>query len=542
MEYDYWTSARRLSRRSALGGLAGAGAVAATLTTAGCGGGAKKPAGSSAPSAPAAAATPVRGGTLTLGLQSDIANIDPLKSTAVYDRQVQYHVFDSLIAINKDLQLLPGLALSWETSDPLSIVFKLRQGVKFHDSTDFNADAVKFNLDRILQTPSSPRAGEIAGVQSVQAVDPNTVKLALKSPFSPLLAQLVDRAGMILSPAAIQKLGDDLTRNPTGAGTGPFKFVEYKKDDHVSLQRNEAYWSKDASGGALPYLDKLVYRPIPDETQRLNSLKTGEIDFADNVPRKDVAAMKQDPTLVYRSIPALSYSGFWMNGAQDPFRDMRVRQALAWSVDRQQIVDTVYFKIPVVSNGPIAPPQFAYNPSYKPYTRDVTRAKALLSQAGRAGVTFTILVQAGSPLLQQLAELLKDQVKEAGFSLNIQELDFPTILTNLSKHQFQAAIVGWSGRIDPDGNTYIQYHTGGGNNYGQYSNPAMDKALDDARATFDQGQRKTLYQQVNRLAAEEAPEIFIYHDVTGQYSTAKVTHFTPVADAIYRFHDVWKRA
>jgi len=533
MAYKLSTSVRRLRRRTALAGLA-AGAV----TLAGCGGGTPKPAG---PSATAAAAL-VRGGTLILGLQNDIASLDPLKSSSVYDRQVQYHIYDSLIATNKDLQLVPGLALSWETSDPLSIVLKLRQGVKFQDGNDFNADAVKFNFDRILQTPSSPRLGEIVGVTAAQAVDPNTVKLVLKSPAAPLLAQLVDRSGMILSPAAIQKLGDGLALNPAGAGTGAFKFVEYKKDDHLNLQRNEIYWGRDASNGALPYLDKLVYRPITDETQRLNSLKTGEIDFADTVARKDVAAMKQDPSLIYGQVPSLAYSGFWMNGAEEPFKDVRVRQSLAWSVDRQQIVDTVYFKLPVVSNGPIAPPQFAYDPNYKPYTRDLNKAKALLSQAGRSGVTFTLLAQAGSAQAQTQAELLKDQVKDAGFTVNIQELDFPTILSNLAKHQFQAAVVGWSGRIDPDGNTYIEYHTGGGNNYGQYSNPAVDKALDDARATFDQNQRKPLYQQVNKLVAEEAAEVFIFHDVTGQYSTAKVRHYTMVADGIYRFHDVWKQA
>jgi len=421
-------------------------------------------------------------------------------------------------------------------------MFKLRPGVKFHDGTDFNADAVKLNLDRILQTSSSPRYPEITGVDAVQVVDAATVRLQLRTPFSPLLAQLVDRAGMILSPAAITKLGDDLTRNPVGAGTGPFKFVDYKKDDHITLTRNETYWGKDAGGGALPYLDKLSIRPIPDETQRLNSLRTGEIDFADGVPSKDVASIKSDPTLTYSAIAALSYNGFWLNATQDPFRDVRVRQALAWSIDRQQIIDTVYYKIPVLSNGPVAPPQFAYDPSYKPFMRDLSRAKALLGQAGRSGVTFSLMITAGSPIVQQQAELLKDQVKDAGFTMNLQALDFPTLVSMLTKHTFQAGLSGWSGRLDPDGNTYIQYHSGSASNYAQYANPAMDKALDDARLTFDQGQRASLYRQVNKLAAEEAPYIFTFHDVTGQFSTAKVKHFTPVPDAIYRFVDVWKQA
>jgi peptide/nickel transport system substrate-binding protein len=450
-------------------------------------------------------------------------------------------MYDSLIGTNPALQLIPALATSWETADPTSLVLKLRQGVTFHDGTSFDATAVKFNLDRILQTPSSPRTSEITGVESVQVIDPATVKLSLKNPFSPLLAQLVDRAGMVLSPTAIQKLGDALAQNPQGAGSGPFKFVEWKKDDHITLDRNADYWRKDQSGGALPYLDRLIIRPIVDETQRFNSLRTGEIDFADTVAQKDVAAMKQDPSLTYVQIPALSFFGYYLNCAQEPFADIRVRQALAWSIDRQQIVDTVYFKIPVVSNGPIAPPQFPYDASFKPYSRDIAKAKGLLAQAGHPTVTFTMLVTAGQTVQQQHAELVKDQIKDAGFTLNIQQLDLPTISGALTKHDFQAALIGWTGRLDPDGNTYTQFHTGGGNNYGQYTNPAMDQALDAARQTSDQGQRKTLYQQVNKLAADDAPYVFIYHDMTGQYSTAKVKHFTPIADGIYRFVDVWKQ-
>jgi peptide/nickel transport system substrate-binding protein len=537
MEEHYWARMVRPTRRRLL---ADAAASVTGLALASCSSGKAPSSGGATPTARSTA--PVRGGTLTVGLANDIANLDPLRSSLVVDREIQYHIYDSLIATNKDLQLVPGLALSWETSDPTSIVFKLRPGVKFQDGTDFNADAVKFNLDRILQTPTSPRQSEITGVQAVQAVDPSTVKLSLKAAFSPLLAQLVDRSGMILSPTAIQKLGDDLTRNPTGAGTGPFKFVEYKKDDHINLARNETYWAKDNLGGALPYLDKLVYRPIVDETQRLNSLKTGEIDFADEVPTKDVASIKTDPSLVYASIPALSFDGFYLNGSAEPFRDIRVRQALAWSIDRQQIIDTVYSKVYTVSNGPIAPPQFPYDSSYKPFTRDIAKAKALLGQAGRSGVTFTLLITAGQPQTQQFGELVKDQAKDAGFTVNLQDLDFPTLVGMLTKHTFQAGTTGWSGRLDPDGNTYIQFHSGAGNNYGQYSNPAMDKALDDARLTFDPAQRKPLYQQANKLAAEEAPYIFIYHRVTGQFSTTKVQHFTSVPDKIYRFADAWKQS
>lgn len=551
MDNAYWTNLQRLNRRRLLGG-AGAAGVAALLAA--CGStkknaatataGAKSTAAAASSRSTAAAAsssgTPVRGGTMTVALASDVANLDPLKSSLYVDRLIHYQMYDSLIATDKNLKLLPSLALSWETSDPTALVFKLRPGVKFHDGTDFNGDAVKYTIDRILQTPSSPRHSEITGVESVQVVDPTTVKFVLAHPFSPLLAQLVDRSGMILSQAAVQKGGATFTDKPVGAGTGPFTFVEWVKGDHITLARNANYWGKDSSGGALPYFDKLVYRPIPDETQRLNLLKTGEIDFSDGVPAKDVASVKTDSSLIYSQIPALSYGGVDIHSKAPVFSDVRVRQALAWSIDRQAIVDSVFFKINPVAYGPIAPPMFPYDPNFKPYTRDIAKAKSLLAAAGQSSVTFTMLITAGSPQTKQLAELIKDQVKDAGFVVNLTSLDFPTLNAMTVRHQYEAAIEGWSGRIDPDGNTYNQLHTGGGFNDGEYSNPAMDKALDDARLTYDQSQRKSLYQQVDKLAANDVPYVWLDFGVTGQYSTAKVKNFTPVPDAIYRFADVWK--
>jgi peptide/nickel transport system substrate-binding protein len=545
---SYWTERNRgLSRRRLL---SGAGAIGATAALAACGGNNAGKKGTTGAATPGGAATsaaaggsPVRGGTLTVGLAStDIYNLDPLPSGAYVDRLIYYQMYDSLLSTDKDLKLNPGLALSWETSDPLNIVFHLRQGVTFHDGTPFNADAVKYNIDRIKQTPSSPRNSEIASVDSVQVVDPATVKFVLKSPTAPLLATLVDRAGMILSPAAIQKAGATLTQKPTGAGTGAFKFVDYVKSDHINLARNESYWGKDAAGGALPYLDKLTYRFLVDDAQRLNSLKTGEIDFSDGIAPKDVDAAKKDPSLTYVQIPALSWTGIELNSSTGIFKDIRVRQAFAWAIDRQQIVDSLLFKINPVATGPIAPSQFPFDPSYKPYTRDVAKAKALLQAAGNPTPSFTLIVYAGSQSDQQLGELIKDEALEAGFTVNIQALEGAAIAPLQMKHQFEALRYFWSGRQDPDGNTYNHFHTNGGFNDGLYSNPTMDKALEDARTTFDQSQRKTLYQQVNKLAAEEAPHLFIYNGVTGQASTPKVKHFTPVPDGIYRFIDVWKTA
>src|SRR3954469_6572071 len=226
---------------------------------------AAKPADAAKPAA--AGGTPTKGGTLRIGLSSEAVTMDPHLSGSKIDRQIYHNIYEPLVMLDTKLQIQPSLAESWSYPDPKTLVFKLRQGVKFHDGTDFDADAVKFNVDR-MQNPDtkSVRTGEIANIQNAEVVDPYTVKLNLKKPDSTLLATLTDRAGMIISPDAVKKFGADIQRNPVG--TGPFQFVEWVKDDHLATKRFDAYWDKNNG----PYLDGLRYRPIPDDTVALQSL------------------------------------------------------------------------------------------------------------------------------------------------------------------------------------------------------------------------------------------------------------------------------
>ncbi len=256
------------------------------------------PAAAASPAASAGAAK--KGGTLKAGLfGSDILSLDPLTSGAIIDREIYYNIYDSLVAIDVNAQIIPALAEKWETPDPKTYILHLRQGVKFHDGTDFNADAVKFNIMRYLTDPKSLRKAEIDTISSVDVMDPYTVKFTLKSAFAPLLATLVDRAGMMLSPTAVQALGPDgVVQKPVGAGTGAFKFVEWIKNDHITVARNPNYWKKDASGTQLPYLDQITYRPIADATVLLTNAQTGDLDAMYSIAGKDVAAVKSGNALV----------------------------------------------------------------------------------------------------------------------------------------------------------------------------------------------------------------------------------------------------
>src|ERR1051326_9031135 len=249
----------------------------------------------------ASAGGPKKGGTMRVGLTVDVATLDPHLSGSKFDRQVYHNLFEPLLVLDDKLGIQPGLAESWQTPDPKTLILKLRQGVKFHDGTDFNAEAARINFDRMANDPKSVRKGEVANIASTEVVDPLTIKLNLKQPDSSLLATLTDRAGMMISPTALQKLGADLGHDATGAGAGPFQFVEWVPDDHVLLKRFDAYWNK--TGG--PYLDQVRYRPIPDDTVKLQSLQGNELDALDYLAPRNVATAKGDANLVVVDVPSL---------------------------------------------------------------------------------------------------------------------------------------------------------------------------------------------------------------------------------------------
>ncbi len=497
-------------------------AIFGTLLLSACGGGGTPG---------ATGGTPKAGGTLKISAASENRTLDPVKSSQFVERRVYYNMYESLVAIDDKLNIKPQLATSWQYTDPKTLVFTLRTGVKFHDGTDFNADAVKFNIDRILKAASSPRKSEVASVDSVEVKDPKTVVFHLKRADAALLAQLVDRAGMILSPAAVQKIGDaDLGRNPAGAGTGPFMFVEWKRDDHLTLKKNPNYWRQ-----GLPYLDEVIFRPITNTDAALAALKTGDIDITDGVAGKDVAAVKADSNLIYKAIPALSFFGIRPNRASGPLADMAKAKAVALAIDRSQILKNVLFNVGVVSYGPIPPPSWAFDTNEKIYDK----ADPTMARASATGFSFN-LKTTNSPDNVQEAQLIQSQLAKAGITVNIQQEEFGQILNETEAHNFDAALLGWSGRIDPDGNMYGHFHTGGGFNDGQYSNKEVDKLLEDARTATDQAKRKDLYQRAQKILVDEVGYVFVNHGVASQVSTVKVHNFPLIADNMPRLTEVWK--
>jgi peptide/nickel transport system substrate-binding protein len=506
-------------------------ALICMLMLAACGGEANQP------NAPTTAKV---GGDISVGLNADVVTLDPLKSTALVDRQVMLNLYDTLVKISPQNTILPDLATSWTYKTPTQLLFTLRTDVKFQDGTPFNADAVVFNIKRILSTPSSPRYSEISSIAAVAAVDSSHVQFTLKQAFTPLLATLTDRAGMMLSPAAVAKLGTGLSNGPTSAGSGPFMFGDWVKNDHLTIKRNPNYWLKDDQGKTLPYLQSIRYRPITDGTVEFSNLQTGTINVADTVDPNQVATAKSSPDLIYKQSPGLSFFGVMLNTKTAPLNNVHLRRAVQWGVNRAEIVHTALKDIGVVSQSPISPSSWAYDKNFAPYSNNVDKAKAELAQSGLSGnIAFTLLIPSGSPLNTQIAQFIQSELQPVGITVNIKQETFATLLSDTTAHNFQAALLGWSGRPDPDGNLYSWFHTGGGNNSMQYSNPQVDRLLEDARTISDQDKRIADYQQATRLILQDASYVFLYHGVVVQASTTNIKNFTLLPTGILTFTNVY---
>jgi peptide/nickel transport system substrate-binding protein len=504
------------------------------------------PAGQAAPAAPAPpAAQPATaggsgarsGGTLRVGLYVDAATLDPHLSGSKIDRQIYHNLFDPLLVIDEKLEIKPGLADAWETPDPRTLILKLHPGVKFHDGTEFNAEAARFNFERMATEAKSVRKGEVANIASAEVVDSYTLKLNLKQPDASLLATLTDRAGMMISPSVIQKLGADLEHNATGAGTGPYQFVEWIKDDHLLLKRNDAYWKKDAG----PYLEQIRYRPIPDDTVKLQSLQAGEIDVIDYLAPRNVSIAKGDSNLAVIDVPSLAAFWYQVNTTRPPFDNKALRQAVQYAVDNEAIVKGVYLGVGVPANGPISPSSWAYDDTIKPVKRDLDQARAKLAEAGMPdGFSFTFNTT-NTPIAIQEGEVLKAQLAEAGISMNVQVLDDARFLADGNNKAAQMSAYAWSGRPDPDGNTYQFFHTTPGTslNWSGFSNPEADGLLEKTRQVSDHAERKKLYSQLIQILREEVPAIFIVHPVEPKAFSPKVQGYVAIPDGMMRFKDVW---
>jgi peptide/nickel transport system substrate-binding protein len=449
--------------------------------------------------------------TLRIGLAEDPDVLDPSLARSFVGRIVFSALCDKLFDIDEKLAIVPQLATSYEWSaDNKTLTLKLRNGVTFHDGEKFDAAAVKYNIERHKTMPGSNRRGELAPVSSVDVVDASTVRMNLTAPFSPLLAQLADRAGMMVSPKAAQTEGDKFGAKPVCSG--PFKFVERIAQDRIVLERYAQYWNKDAI-----HFDKVTYTPIPDSTVRLANLKSGQLDFIERVASSDMEKLQSDKKMKISRITEIGYQGITINiGKSDRAkqnalgRDARVREAFELSLDRQGIAQVVMDNEATVGNQWVAPGNAFYAKNVPIPKRDVARAKALLKEAGVPNPSFTLVAPTTSDA-QRLAVVVQAMTRETGFDVKIQAAEFATSLNMADKGDYEAYVLAWSGRADPDGNLFSFDACKQPLNYAGYCDAETDKLLDESRALRDVPARKKVFEQVAARVLKERPIIYLYH-------------------------------
>ncbi|MGZ5276590.1 MAG: ABC transporter substrate-binding protein [Caldimonas sp.] len=449
--------------------------------------------------------------TLRVGLAEDPDVLDPTLARSFVGRVVFAALCDKLFDIDEKLQIVPQLATAYEWSaDSKALTMKLRPGVTFHDGEKFDAAAVKFNIERHKTMAGSNRRGELAPVASVDVVDPQTVRLNLSAPFSPLLAQLADRAGMMVSPKAAQAEGEKFGAHPVCSG--PFRFVERVAQDKIVLERFANYWNKDAI-----HFDKVIYTPIPDATVRLANLKSGQLDFIERVASSDIEKLKSDKKLKVSRITEIGYQGITINvGKSDKAkanplgRDARVREAFELSLDRQGLVQVVMDNEAVAGNQWVAPTNQFYAKNVPLPKRDIARAKALLKEAGVPNPSFTLVTPTTSDA-QRIALVVQAMAREAGFDVKIQAAEFATSLDMADKGNFEAYVLAWSGRADPDGNVYSFDACKQPLNYAGYCDAETDALLNQSRALRDPAERTTVFETVAAKVLKERPIVYLYH-------------------------------
>jgi peptide/nickel transport system substrate-binding protein len=476
--------------------------------------------------------------TLRIGLQEDPDGLDPMRATTYVSRLVFNSLCDKLVDIDAKLEIVPRLATSWSwNADNTVLTMKLRDDAYFHDGAKFDAVAAKANLDRNTSNPESKRKSELQSVQKVDAPDPQTLVITLKQPDAALLSQLSDRAGMMLSPASFA--GKDtgaVARSPVCSG--PYKFVERVQNDRIVLDKFDKYYdAKDYHFG------RLVFLPIPDGTVRLQNLRAGSLDMLERLNPSDVQDVKGDPNLKFASVSGLGWQELVYNytngpGAVDnPLNDVRVRQALSLSIDREAIDQVVGGGIFEPAGQPFPPSSPYYDKAWAAPKRDVAKARALLKAAGKPQVRIT-MVYGNSTQAQQMAEMIQAMAREAGIEIALQPADYAAMLSLLRQGKFQVGLRGWSGRADPDSNIHPFMYSKGELNDGRYDNPEVDKLLDQARTVTDEVQRKALYDHAQDIVRRDEAGTFVVYQPWPFVLGKKIQGFTPYPDGMIRLKGV----
>ncbi len=500
---------------------------------------------------PSVAQTPPN--VLVVGQIAEPQSLDPQVSTAANDFRITTNIFEGLVRFREGtLEVEPALATDWTISeDGLTYTFTLREGVTFHDGTPFNAEAVKFTFDRMLdenhpyyETGPFPLSFNFADITQTRVVDEYTVEFTLGQPFAPFLTNLATNTGGIVSPTAVAEHGEDFGRNPVG--TGPFRFEEWQSNTRVVVSRNDDYWGDPAG------METVVFRPITDANTRVAEMLSGGIDIMVEVPPDNVSMFADDAMFQIHEATGPHVWYVMLNMKEGPFADKLVRQAANYAVNKETLVNDVLQGTADVSAGPI-PPAFnwAHNESVEPYPYDPDMARQLIEESGAEDLAVTFYVtEGGSGMLDPvpMGTAIQADLEAVGFDVTIETYEWNTFLAEVNpglEGKADMAEMAWM-TTDPDTLPFLTLRTeawpeNGGFNSSYYSNEEVDALLEEARTATDQETRAEAYRQVQEIVHDDAPWIFVANWKQNAVSTANVQGFELQPDFNLRLHPVTKQ-
>jgi peptide/nickel transport system substrate-binding protein len=464
-------------------------------------------------------------GRLIAAIGGEPDQLDPNKTSAYFSFEVLENVYDTLVEPDADLQMRPALAESWDvTPDQLTWTFHLRRGVKFHDGSPLTADDVVFTYRRIIDEELS-NVDKLSAVADIRATDPSTVVIRLKQPSPNLLTNLGGFKGMAIVQRKNVESGQIATHP---IGTGPFSFEGQKSGDSITLNANPDYW------GGVPKISGVVFRFIPEKSTALSALQAGEIDWTDSIPTQRVNQLSDDDSVNLAVVPSNDYWYLALNEARKPWNDVRVRQAIAYAIDRDAIVTATSYGTAADNQLAIPKGNFWYT-DYSRYHYDIDAAKRLLAEANASPQNLDMLVTNEYPETVTAAQIIADNLAPLDITVNIRTVDFATWLDEQNSGHFDMLMMGWLGNIDPDDFYYAQHHTDGTSNAQKFSNPQVDRLLDAGRVETNQDARAEIYRKAATIIADECSYIYLYNPSVIQAWNKDMSGYEARRDKAVRF-------
>lgn len=499
---------------------------------------------------PAHAQKPKRGGMIKIGSFANIDTLDPHNTTIIVATAIHNNIYNGILKVTyegKEVGFVPDLAKEWEIIGDRVHVFRFHRGVTFHNGDPFTAQDVKWNLERVKDVKQAPiHAWKLKLLEKIEILDDHTVRLTFAKPYPFLRVAFTGstgRAGTIVNRRAVEQWGKDYGRHPVG--TGPFKFVEWKEADFILLERNPQYFEMGEDGKPLPYVDKVHLKFIIEPSTLVAAVQAGEVDGINNAAPQFIAMLRKNPNLNVYTLVGGNWRNVTFNPAKEPFNDINLRKAVAYGINREEIIKQIQFGEGVVAYGPISPPMTGfYDPEFGKNKEgqyyDFELAKAFLKKSRYPNGAEVLLLSPNTGVYPRQAEVLQAQLAKLGIKVNISLNDIPVFRKRwLEERQWDIVQLQWDADLDPDETLFPELHSKETWNAGRWINPEFDRMVELAQVEPDQKKRKQYYDQAVKIMMAEAPSAVILHENEQKIFWKYVKGFQPIPVNAIDMHRVW---